>query len=99
MPYSKTPSRRTYKLVGFRPSRRPHKKYEALLEHKLTGKEASVHFGDDRFEQYHDSTGVGAYAHMDHWDKKRRASYRRRHKPLLRPGYFTPGYFSWTYLW
>tara|TARA_A100001015_G_C14678647_1_gene589810 strand:- start:66 stop:293 length:228 start_codon:yes stop_codon:yes gene_type:complete len=39
----------------------------------------TYHFGDSRYEQYKDSTGLGIYSHLDHMDKTRRSNYYKRH--------------------
>ena len=38
-----------------------------------------IHFGDRRYQQFHDKIGV--YAHLDHHDQKRREAYYKRHGP------------------
>lgn len=50
-------------------SSRRHKKYSVITPNGNT-----VHFGDKRYEHYKDSTGIGAYSHMDHNDTTRRDS-------------------------
>ncbi len=39
----------------------------------------AIHFGDTRYQQYQDSTGLGLYSHLDHNDERRRAMYFLRH--------------------
>lgn len=100
MPYSK----KEYFFVKFQRSKNPKKKYDALIKHKLTKREVRVPFGAKRtdgvpYPQYRDSTGLGLYSKYDHGDQKRRANYRARHKVYLKSGYWTPGYFSWEFLW
>jgi tetrahydromethanopterin S-methyltransferase subunit E len=76
------------------PSTRKHKKYMAvfLLETKRT-----VHFGDNRYQQYKDSTGLGKYTHLNHGDAVRRHRYYQRHgKNALK---YSAKYFSHKYLW
>jgi hypothetical protein len=60
--------------VEIQPSDRKFKKYVALLP---DGRK--VHFGDKRYQQFKDSTGLGLYSHLDHGNKKRRENYFSRH--------------------
>jgi hypothetical protein len=84
-----------YTLIGFNKGPKG-KKYTAVLQHNKTKKQVGVSFGAIGYEQYKDR--IGDYAHLDHHDKKRRASYRARHKHD-RLNCFSPGYFSYFYLW
>lgn len=87
-----------YELAGFMKSNTANKKYDAILKNKY-GKVKRVPFGDSRYEQYKDSTGLGIYSKKDHGDKKRRALYRQRHLKDLKHGNYSAGYFSYFYLW
>jgi hypothetical protein len=49
------------------------KKYEVTVNGKR------IAFGDQRYEQYRDSSPLGLYKDKDHNDKKRQANYTRRH--------------------
>ena len=60
---------------------------------------AKVPFGDKRFENYWDLTGLNLYPQLNHGDKERRKRYRKRHKVYLKKGYYSPGFFSYYYLW
>ena len=91
--YSKT----DYKLVKYEKSSTKNKKYNAVLEHKKTKKIIKIPFGDIRYSNYHDLTGLNLYT--THNDKKRRALYRARHRKDVRPGYYSPGWFSFNMLW
>ena len=88
-----------FKLIGFRKSTRKNKKYDGILGDEK-GNKIYIPFGDNRYEQYKDTTGLGLYSNKDHLDKKRRTSYRARHgangSHTIR---YTPAWFSWTYLW
>lgn len=87
-----------YKFIGFQESRRKNKKYDAILRNEKTLKYKYVPFGDKRYEQYKDNTGLNIYSHLDHNDKMRRKNYRKRHyKTHFKK--FSPSYFSWHYLW
>jgi hypothetical protein len=56
-----------------------------------------VHFGDNRFGQYKDTTKLKLYSRLDHNDKKRRDSYYARHGVDAK--LYTPKWFSHKYLW
>lgn len=77
--------------IIFKKSTRKNKKYMAILPNGKT-----VHFGDNRYEQYTDSTGMGLYSHLDHKDNKRRSNYKKRHKKGPK---YSASWFAWTYLW
>lgn len=89
-----------YKLVQFVKSNTAGKMYDAILEKRddRTSR-VRVPFGDDKMENYKDSTGLNAYPNLIHGDEKRRDSYHARHKGFVKPGFFSPGYFSLKYLW
>ena len=87
-----------YKLIGFEKSKRKYKKYNAILISN-EGIYETVPFGDTRFENYRDKTGLNSYPHIIHNDKERRKRYRKRHIVYIKDGYYSPGYFSFKYLW
>jgi hypothetical protein len=87
-----------FKFIEFKKSKAKNKKYDAILQNKSTGSLKRVPFGDARYEQYKDSTGVGLYSHLDHHDEKRRKQYRLRHHGEDK-NKFSSGYFSMRYLW
>jgi hypothetical protein len=91
-------SKKDYTFLRFEKSKRTGKKYDAVLKNKKTGREVRVPFGASSYEQYKDSTGLGLYSSKNHNDKKRRASYRSRHKNDNLNDY-SPGFFSWRFLW
>ncbi len=81
-------------MVSFtiKKSTRKHKKYMAVF----SDGRPSVHFGDNRYEQYRDSTSLKLYKHLDHGDKKRQKAYFDRHgKAEL----YSAKWFSHKYLW
>ena len=88
-----------YSFLNFVKSPKKFKKYRAILVSKKTGKKISIDFGDNRYQQYRDSTNLGIYTFKDHNDLKRRNNYRKRHSHFLKKGYYSPGYFSYYYLW
>lgn len=69
-----------------------NKKYMAVLSNGET-----IHFGDNRYPQYKDSTSIKAYKHLDHNDPKRREAYYARHGKQAVP--YSAKYFSHKYLW
>jgi hypothetical protein len=95
MKYSKA----NYDLMRFERSRRANKKYDAVLRNIQTNREVRVPFGDNRYEQYKDNTGVGIYSHLDHNDLDRRRRYWERHRRDIDMDNYTAGNFSLKYLW
>lgn len=90
----------TYKFLRFEKSKRPGKKYDAVLKNKKTGGEKRVPFGDSNYEQYKDSTGLGLYSKKNHLDKQRRDNYRSRHQGEGDDSNFPkPGFFAYNFLW
>lgn len=72
-----------------------NKKYRAIIN--IDGKSTHVDFGDTRFAQYRDSTGLNVYSNMDHNDKQRRARYYARHSVTYPK--FSADWLSKKYLW
>ena len=84
----------------FKVSDRKDKKYKVYYNNKW------IHFGNKNYQHYKDSSGLGIYSHLDHKDKKRRASYRARHKAIKlkngKPAYLDKeqaAYYAWHLLW
>ncbi len=76
-----------------------NKKYKVVI-YKSKKKWKTIQFGDNRYEQYRDSTPLKLYSHLDHLDKKRRKNYKARHgKKGFQNIKYTPAWFSWNYLW
>lgn len=73
-----------------------NKKYNALIYDDSGNLIKKIPFGDKRYQQFHDK--IGLYKHLDHHDNKRRLNYQSRHKND-KLNEFSPGYFSWHYLW
>ena len=88
-----------YFIHDIRKSSNPKKKYETILEHRKTGKQKIIRWGSIEHEQYKDRTKLKLYAEKDHNDKKRRTSYRARHKGFIKAGFYSPGEQSWRWLW
>lgn len=76
------------------PSKAKNKKYSVYV--MVDGKRKLIHFGDKRYQHYKD-TATGYYSHLDHGDKKRRASYLSRHGPATDKN--SAKWFSHRYLW
>lgn len=66
------------KIKSIKKSTRQNKKYVAKVEN-TDGSIKTIHFGDNRYEQYRDSTPLKLYSNKNHGDKKRRSSYFKRH--------------------
>jgi hypothetical protein len=72
-------------------STRKYKKYMAVFKDK------TIHFGDNRYQQYKDQTKLKLYEHLDHLDKKRRELYYKRHGTEAK--LYSAKWFSHKYLW
>ena len=92
-------SKKEYKFIRFERSRTKHKKYDGILQNKKTKRYVRVPFGSSSHEQYHDSSGLKLYSHLDHGDSKRRINYKKRHSVFIKPGYYSPGDFALRFLW
>ena len=62
------------------------KKYTAFVKNKKTKKVRRIHFGDRRYQQYKDRTGVGLYSHKNHGTRKRMQNYFSRHSGTKKRG-------------
>lgn len=96
MPYY---NKKEYKLIGYQRSNTAHKMYDAILENKKTKKTIKVPFGDKRYQNYRDLTGLNLYPKLIHNNPGRRKLYRARHYKDLKLGYYNPGWFSYYILW
>lgn len=83
-------------------STRKNKKY-MVFSNKLG---TFVHFGDSRYGQFRDITGLGLYSHLDHNDPARRKRFLQRHhgvsskkKALINISQDSALYYSTKYLW
>jgi len=88
-----------YKLIGFEKSNRKNKMYNGVLERKTDKKIVHVPFGDNRYSNFRDLTGLNLYPHLIHGDDKRRRLYKIRHQKDIKDGYYSAGYFSYFFLW
>lgn len=88
-----------------------NKKYKAIVKNKITGRERTLQFGDNRYNQYKDVTKLKLFSHKNHLDESRRTRYYLRHSggsskkqainSELRKsrGIFTSKILSHMYLW
>jgi len=88
-----------YVVNGFKKSKTRGKMYDAILQNKETKEIVKVPFGSDEYQNFSDKTGLNKYEHLIHGDPERRKKYIARHKGFLRPGFYSPGYFSYYFLW
>jgi len=72
-------------------STRKNKKYMIRYKNKW------IHFGDNRYEHYRDSTPLQLYKNLNHNDPDRRRLYYARHGRDAKIG--TPKYYSHKFLW
>lgn len=87
-----------YKLIGFEKSNTKNKMYDAILKNKNNNRMKKIPFGDQRYENFRDITGLNLYPHLIHNDESRRILYRKRHDKNKNNKY-SSGYFSYYYLW
>jgi len=66
-------------IVRIEKAKAKHKKYSAIVRNKITKKERKINFGDDRYENFKDSTPLKLFSNKNHGDKKRRKNYFMRH--------------------
>jgi len=78
-------------LKTIRKSTQQHKKYMVYVNNKW------IHFGDNRYQQFKDSTPLKLYKHLDHGDPVRRERYYKRHGHTKDKN--TAKYWSNKYLW
>lgn len=86
------------KLLKIQKSKKPTKKYTAILLDSNTGRKKKVHFGSSINNHYKDSTGLGAWSHKNHLDKKKRANFKKRFE-RYRHNKYSPAWFSDRFLW
>ena len=87
-----------FRFIKFQKSKTRFKKYDAIIEDVKTRRKQTVPFGDVRYEQFSDSTGLKLYSRLDHNDEKRRQNYLARHEKT-RNKKWSPSWFSATFLW
>ncbi len=105
--------KRIEKIVKIIKSTRQYKKYRAIVSYSKGGKRKTrvIDFGDNRYEQYRDSTKLKLYSRKNHGDARRRKNYFTRHsgtpakqKALAKEwkkskGRYNPKILSHQYLW
>ena len=86
--------------MKFSISTRKNKKYSVI-----TPSGRVVHFGDKRYQHFKDKA-LGVYSNLDHNDKVRRRSYRRRARGIKNKNgkavfldKESPAYYSYRFLW
>ena len=87
-----------FRFIKFQKARDPKKKYDAIIEDVKTRRRQTVPFGDVRFQQFSDSTGLKLYSRLDHNDEKRRQNYLARHEKT-RHKKWSPSWWSSVFLW
>ena len=93
-------SKNKFILKRFEKSKRHGKMYDAVLQSKSdSAKFIRIPFGDSTMQNYGDKTGLNLYPELIHGDKKRRKNFRSRSRHYVRPGFYSPGYFSYNVLW
>ena len=78
-------------------SKAKNKKYSVYVKSNNKKGYKIIHFGDSRYEQYEDTTGLGHFSHKNHFDKERRKRYYDRHG--RNPKKYSAKWFSHKYLW
>lgn len=97
MPSTKTTTHNGNKLEWSKGT--GNKKYRVVVYYK-NGTKKTIQFGDNRYEQFKDSSPLKLYTSKNHGDKARRSNYIKRHTAQ---GYhkkiYSPSWFSLKYLW
>ena len=79
-------------MYEIRESTRRYKKYMAVFNDGRP----SVHFGDNRYQQYRDTTPLRLYSKLNHDDEQRKRAYYARHGVART---HSAKWFSHKYLW
>ena len=87
-----------FRHIRFERSRTKGKKYDAIIEDKVTKRQQRVSFGDVNYQHYRDSTNLKLYSRLDHNDPKRRANYKARHEKT-RHKKFSASWYADRFLW
>ena len=87
-----------FRHIRFERSRTRGKKYDAIIEDKVTKRQIRIPFGDVNYEHFFDSTGLKLYSRLDHNDPKRRAAYKARHE-LTRHKKYSASWYADNFLW
>jgi hypothetical protein len=92
-------STKDFTFIKFVKSNTKNKMYDAIIQSKATKKVKRLPFGLSTMGNYRDITGLNLYPNLIHNDPVRRKSFKARFKNILKDGYYSPGYFSYYYLW
>lgn len=87
-----------FRHIRFERSKVRGKKYDAIIEDKITKRQQRVPFGDVSYQQYRDTTGLKLYSRLDHNDPKRRVAYKARHENT-RHKKFSSSWYADRFLW
>ena len=87
-----------FRHIRFERSKTRGKKYDSIIEDKITKRQQRVPFGDVNYQHYRDSTGLKLYSRLDHNDPKRRAAYKARHEKT-RHKKFSSSWYADRFLW
>ena len=92
------------KLIKLEKSSRKHSKYAITIQYK--DQTRKVHYGDKRYQQFHDRTSLHLYDDLNHQDSKRRHNYLARSSKILNSSGdltcndpFSPNRYSIITLW
>jgi hypothetical protein len=88
-----------WELMHFKPAACADKKYTAVLKERISDRTVEIDFGRPGFKQFQDVTGLGLYSHLDHKSAERRQKFRDRCAKFVQADVYTPGYFSYHFLW
>jgi len=88
-----------WELLHFKAAASPGKKYSAVLKERISDRTVEVDFGKPGFWHFEDITGLGLYSHFDHKSTVRRERFRDLYAKYVQSDMFTPGYFSYHFLW
>ena len=81
----------------FTKSKRKNKKYDVYHDDVYLTSFGAIHPNGEPYEQYEDK--IGEYSRWNHFDDRRRANYRKRHKHTNINSISSPAFWSWRYLW
>jgi hypothetical protein len=87
-----------FRHIRFERSKTRGKKYDAIIEDKVTKRQQRVPFGDIRYQHFSDKSGLKLYSRLDHNDQKRRAAYKARHENT-RHKKFSASWYADRVLW
>jgi hypothetical protein len=80
------------------PSKKKLKKYDVYHDGVYLTSFGAIRPNGQPYEQYEDKIS-DYYSEYNHYDDRRRANYRKRHKHTNINSIFSPAYWSWHYLW